>query len=607
MTDVVSLSAHSPDTRTAPSWRLLQTSLRHLCALPARYAGVLLLAHLGLLLVVGPAIAALVRVAMDEAGLRRLTDRNITVLLTSWTALPVSALIVGIVVAASITSYALTLVVADLLWRGDRPSLRLLAVKLGGALRATLRPEALLLAAQIVVLAPLTGFTLFSPFTATLVIPPFVQREFLKTTAGTLGWSVVAAVLLYLSFRTVLTFAFVVVTGRRPARGFIASLSATGRHTLRLAALLGLTLAVGALLWLLAAVGLGGVVDLVSVSASDSSGYIRIATVALSLVSVVHGLVFALVAVGVAREHQGLVSVTPPARRGPVRSGRQLVLSLPVFLSLVAVGATLPTPAPAEAAGHAPVVIAHRGYDSGGVENTLSALDAAAPLHPDVVEVDIVQTKDGGFVATHDSNLLVLAGRNENVYDLTTAEVTATTVSMKGNSDTIPTMADYVTRAAELDLPLLIEFKVTGHESPDFVADALAELDSLNALERNSYHSLDPAVVNEIKALHPELRVGLTIGLQFGEIPSTVCDFYTIEQSSYTPEFLRAAHATGREVYVWTVNGRLTMHELLRDGADGVVTDRIQQAQHSRDEVRAGSRYTPGDALDTFLKQAGWR
>lgn len=605
MTDAVPPSSPSSDSRRF--WHLLYASLRHLCALPARYVGVLVLAHLGVFLVAGPAIAALVQLAMDRAGLPRITENNITELLNEPAALPISALIVAIVVAVSITSYALTLVIADLQWRGDRPSLRLLARTLGSALRATLRPEVLLLAAQIVVLAPLAGFTLFSPFTSTLAVPPFVQREFLKTTTGTLGWSVVAALLLYISFRTILTFAFVVVTGRRPARGFIASLSATGRDTLRLAAQLGLTAAAGALLWLLAAVGIGGVVDLLSVNASDSSGLIRIATLVLSLVSVAHGLLFALVMVGVAREHGSLASVAAPVRQGRVRGRRRLIMILPVFLSLVTVGATLPPAALAKQVGATPLVIAHRGYDSGGVENTISALDAAAPLHPDIVEVDILQTGDGGFVATHDSNLLVLAGRNENVYDLTTAEVTATTVSMKGHSDTIPTMADYVSRAAELGLPLLIEFKVTGHEQPDFVATALAELDSLGALEGNTFHSLSSTVVREIKKLHPELRVGLTIGLQYGETPSIDCDFYTIEQSSYTTEFLRAAHAAGREVYVWTVNGELTMHELLRAGVDGLVTDRIPEAKQYRDEVRSGSRYTPGDALDVFLQQAGWR
>jgi glycerophosphoryl diester phosphodiesterase len=253
------------------------------------------------------------------------------------------------------------------------------------------------------------------------------------------------------------------------------------------------------------------------------------------------------------------------------------------------------------------IIVAHRGYDTGGVENTIAGLEAAAAFTPDYVEVDIQQTADGGFVASHDTNLLVLAGENKNISDMTTEQVTSTTVQMKGNSDNIPTLVDYALRAKALEIPLMIELKMNGGEQAGFVPDLLGELEGIDALQQNIYHSLSQSVVEEIKELHPELRVGLIVGMAYGEPQNVNCDFYTVEQASYTTEFVRKAHAKEREVYVWTVNDERDMRRFLRDGADGLVTDQPAVAEQQRDRVWPGDAYVSGDAVDTMLSEDAWR
>ena len=46
--------------------------------------------------------------------------------------------------------------------------------------------------------------------------------------------------------------------------------------------------------------------------------------------------------------------------------------------------------------------IAHRGYTRDWPGNTLEALEAAINLGVDAVEVDVQETRDGGFVLAHD-------------------------------------------------------------------------------------------------------------------------------------------------------------------------------------------------------------
>ncbi|WP_231702979.1 glycerophosphodiester phosphodiesterase [Tsukamurella asaccharolytica] len=46
-----------------------------------------------------------------------------------------------------------------------------------------------------------------------------------------------------------------------------------------------------------------------------------------------------------------------------------------------------------------------------------------------------------------------------------------------------------------------------------------------------------------------------------------------------TPELIRRAHDLGLQVIPWTVNDPATMRALLRDGADGLITDYPDRAR----------------------------
>jgi glycerophosphoryl diester phosphodiesterase len=597
----------------------LHRSGRHLRAFPLRYLVALVAAYAVITLGGGALLSAMVDVAQQRAGITGLTDATVVRLLHTPGALALVCLGAALASAATLAFATMMFAAADLQLSGAAPSLRTLVRRTLTALRTLLRPATALLALVLTVIAPFAGFGLFSPLTAGLALPPFIERELVKTTGGIVCWTLLIGVLLYLTFRVILALPLVVVAGTRPARGLRTSVTATGRSGIPLALLLAASY--GAL-WVVcrgATELLGQLVDVASPLLPNADVAVTLASLVLTLLSLAGTVFFALLLVGHTREVAGVASRPGPpiasprsnASAAPQRRrfmARHPGLTAATAIALLAItgGNVIHTSAAYAGAHGDAIVIGHRGFDAGGVENTLGSLEAAVALQPDFVEVDVQQTKDGGFVTTHDSNLLILAGVNENIFDITTAEATSTIVRMKGNSGTIPTMAEFVTRAKQLGMPLLIEFKTHGHESPGFVAAALAELDSLGALSGNTYQSTNPAVVAEIERLHPGLRVGFTIGMLRGDAPEVDCDFYTLEQASYSTEFLAEAHTRGREVYVWTVNDDVTMRSLLRDGVDGLVTDRIDRAQHHRARVSVGTTYSPGDARDELLAGVAW-
>ena len=107
------------------------------------------------------------------------------------------------------------------------------------------------------------------------------------------------------------------------------------------------------------------------------------------------------------------------------------------------------------------LVLGHRGFSSGGVENTLSGLDAALAAGADLVEMDVMQTLDGGLVAMHDASLARLADVSLNVADLTLDEITGIEVhDNAGHTDVIPSFRDYVVHAQKIGMPLLIDPKL---------------------------------------------------------------------------------------------------------------------------------------------------
>src|SRR5690606_35668225 len=188
------------------------------------------------------------------------------------------------------------------------------------------------------------------------------------------------------------------------------------------------------------------------------------------------------------------------------------------------------------------LALAHRGFSDGGVENTISGLEAAHAAGADLVEMDVMQTRDGEFVAMHDATLGRLAGRSDSVKDLTLAELTSIMVhDMRGHEDLIPSFADYVTRAQQLEMPLLIEIKLGGGESPDHVERLVDELERLDALENNIYHSLDAPSVDRLKRLRPDLTVGYTMAFAAVAAPDTPADFIVPEEWSATDELQRSA------------------------------------------------------------------
>lgn len=509
---------------------------------------------------------------------------------------------------------------------GALPAFGELLWRLWTRLRGLLRPSTLLLVPYAFLLAPLGHAALGSVFSDWIAVPNFVSGELMKTPIGAIGYTLALAVIWYLNLRFVLTLPFIAVEGLRVPAAMAASWRATGWIPWRVAILvLGVVIPIAIAALLAGGLGLGATAlgDLTETLGAGPDTAVVVAAIVSGLLPV---LAFTLTGIGIALQSHvfvGMVrsrassmanapdaSETPDTSDAPARPTspalrRTSAIALPIIAAgIAALLAIQAFPQLNRLDDAATLVLGHRGAPTVAVENTIAALEAAHEEGADLVEFDTIQTADGDWVVMHDFNLSRLSGDPRNTADLTLDELTSMTVSTPdGHSGPIPSLREYVARAAELGQRLLIEIKPSGKETEDYLDSFFAILDEAGVAETSLYHSLSEHVVMGQKAMRPELQVGYILSVNVGGLPATPADFIVIEEWSYSPELRDAAWAAGKSVFVWTVNAEDAMRNYLRAPVDGVISDHPELVVAERESVASDRSLTSKlwDALDRLI------
>jgi len=238
-------------------------------------------------------------------------------------------------------------------------------------------------------------------------------------------------------------------------------------------------------------------------------------------------------------------------------------------------------------AGETPRVLAHRGLATQAPENTLLAFAAAIGLGVSCLETDVHASADGVAVIAHDPELSRVAlGRSDKVESLTVAELAKVDL---GEGQHMPTLAEALD--AFPDAHFNIDLKSAASVEPTVAAvravraEERVLLTSFSERRRRAALRLLPEVATSASGPRfaaallasvvrggPAVRAALR-GLHAVQIPERALGLDTV-----SPARLRAFHAAGVEVHVWTINDQDVMRRLLDRGVDGIVTDRADLA-----------------------------
>lgn len=221
-------------------------------------------------------------------------------------------------------------------------------------------------------------------------------------------------------------------------------------------------------------------------------------------------------------------------------------------------------------------VTAHRGSSARAPQNTISAFEAAIEDKADYAELDVQETKDGVVVVVHDYNLLQVGGVDANIWDLNYSELqqidVGSSFSPEFAGEKVPTL-DEVIDVTKGKIKLNIELKINGHEK-HLVEKTVQIVEERGIKDECVLSSLEYNALQEVRALNPDLPIGMIITYVIGDYAELDVEFYSVEPNLVlTKKFMRDAHDDNKEVHIWTLSPKADVSGYVDLGVDNIIND----------------------------------
>lgn len=450
--------------------------------------------------------------------------------------------------------------------------------------------QVLFLVVYIALLLPLASWILPQTISQTISLPHFLTDEITNSRSGRLLYAAVVIVLIIVSIRSLLTLPIFTI---QPKISILRSLIQSWRFSRR-----GLVLLLILLIMLLAGhllVMLGitviSTLPLYLLERFMPSAALVTAGMTLAFLEMVFVVLFSLLQAIFSQVMVAITYNTPilSKLRFTPKFKKRRYKPLSFIILIVFIVLSVMNTISLEKSVYAPdtKIIAHRGYTTGNVENTISGLVSAASAGADLIEIDIQQTADGEFVVFHDRTLRRLTGKNGAIANMTLGELKTLTIHANGFNDKISSLDDFIEVAKALDVALLIELKVHGKETEDVLPKLVEKLKVYKVLDTHYVQSSDLQMMAQLKKLAPNLRVGIVYALNIGPMVETV-DFISLEESWITDQLIAELKQQKMDLFVWTLNKDHSLQEFIEKNVNGVITDlpdvaldiRTKQSEH---------------------------
>jgi glycerophosphoryl diester phosphodiesterase len=242
------------------------------------------------------------------------------------------------------------------------------------------------------------------------------------------------------------------------------------------------------------------------------------------------------------------------------------------------------------------VRVGHKGAAALAPENTIESIGAALEHGVDLVEIDVVDRADGSLVLSHSHE------------------------EIRADAPTLDDALAYLASEAPAGTGVDLDLKWHGFEPA-----VLAALRRHDLVERALVSSFFPASLRRLRALEPELRVGISypwdkrgLALRPALAPLVRAGAATLRSalplrigrmaraadataamlhfSVLSRATVRRAHALGLSVFVWTVDDPALLRRVLEAGVDGVISN-DPRIFASGAESSAGGHLQTGESI----------
>lgn len=444
----------------------------------------------------------------------------------------------------------------------------------------------------LISLIPVANLGFGPSLTSKLYIPAFITGELTKSTWGSLLLPILFLLVIYINVRLIFTLSLISLEqiSIRQAIRESWELTRTGKSRLLGAWIVTETLiALLAILIVLLTVWSSTVFDPNGQSLVIQSFFLTIIEwilygfTFLSKISLMTFLLWEII-------HQNRVAKDLVAHKGQA-SEKRLLLYLGMVLAFLLFMAASGLQLVNQVLNKEQLTIAHRGFVKKAVENSLEGIKASKEAGADLVEMDVLMTKDHKLVVMHDYNLNRLAGLDKKVADMTYDEVVGLPLTQDGHQAKLPSFEEFVQVAKENNIRLLVELKPHGSEPENYVDLVLEELNRLDPEHTYPVMSLKHQVMRELEDKEPQIETGYVIPFNFGDLQMDQVDFLAVEEFSYSDQLVEEAKEAKKPLYIWTINEDTEMVRYLQTPLDGMITDFPDKVQAYKGELSQQSNY----------------
>lgn len=226
-------------------------------------------------------------------------------------------------------------------------------------------------------------------------------------------------------------------------------------------------------------------------------------------------------------------------------------------------------------------MVAHRGASGLELENTAAAFVAAGNRSYWGIETDVHRTADGRFVVIHDDDT-----RRVALCDLpvegTDFELLRS-LAMKDKDGfirrdlCIPTLQEYIRICKKYEKFSVLELK--NRFTPEDIARIVEIIREEGWLEKTVFISFDLDNMLDIRRMLPEQKAQYLVS----RIEDDLLDILVRNRldldaryTALTEEFVRAAHAAGVEINVWTADDPVVGEKLVQMGVDYITSNILE-------------------------------
>ena len=111
------------------------------------------------------------------------------------------------------------------------------------------------------------------------------------------------------------------------------------------------------------------------------------------------------------------------------------------------------------------------------------------------------------------------------------------------------------------------------------VDDVVKLIREKDCVENVTLISLKYDIIDYAETQYPEFETGVLMFGGLGDVARINCDLLILEEEMSTESRIDSIHASGKEVYVWTINTEEGMNKFLDSQCDGIITDQVEMAE----------------------------